>query len=169
MDLFSFIWTADPTKVRVGERQRAEDEPKLLDTIVGHVVPLLSVAHARSSSELVSSLDKLFDEGGSGDHMEQGASASGGQGVGIQLVSEVVEIVAEDVAPLLPIRQKKQKADAGGPLHPPKKLRDDHGALGGVFVGGKSVSAVQRLLVGAVQNAEVKGEVVPTLPFITSS
>nr|GEW84008.1 hypothetical protein [Tanacetum cinerariifolium] len=39
----------------------------------------------------------------------------------------------------------------------------------GVFVSGKSVSAVQRLLVGAVQNAEVRGEVALTLPFVISS
>ncbi|GKF62521.1 hypothetical protein Tco_0182575, partial [Tanacetum coccineum] len=75
MDLLSFIRTADPTKVRVGERQRAEGEPKLLDTTVGRVVPLLPVAPARASSELEASVDKLFDEGGSGGQMEQGDSA----------------------------------------------------------------------------------------------
>ncbi|GJV60440.1 putative ribonuclease H-like domain-containing protein [Tanacetum coccineum] len=62
MDLLSFIRTADPTKVRVGERQRAEGEPKLLDTTVGHVVPLLPVAPARASSEVEASVEKLFDE-----------------------------------------------------------------------------------------------------------
>ncbi|GJQ94492.1 hypothetical protein Tco_0005631 [Tanacetum coccineum] len=59
--------------------------------------------------------------------------------------------------------------DVGGPSHPPKKLREDHGTLSVTFVGGKSRSAVQRLLVGAVQNAEVRGEPIPTLPFVTSS
>ncbi|GJV64088.1 hypothetical protein Tco_1474916, partial [Tanacetum coccineum] len=34
---------------------------------------------------------------------------------------------------------------------------------------GKSRSAVQRLLAGAVLNADVKGEAIPTLPFMTSS
>ncbi|GKD76719.1 hypothetical protein Tco_1339340 [Tanacetum coccineum] len=52
MDLLSFIRTADPTKVRVGERQRAEDEPKLLDTTIRRVVPLLLFAPARGESEL---------------------------------------------------------------------------------------------------------------------
>ncbi|GJQ95044.1 hypothetical protein Tco_0006183 [Tanacetum coccineum] len=70
MDLLSFIRTADPTKVRVGERQRAEGEPKLLDTTVGRVVLLLPVAPARSLSELEASVDKLFDKGGSGGQME---------------------------------------------------------------------------------------------------
>ncbi|GJT52519.1 zf-CCHC domain-containing protein [Tanacetum coccineum] len=82
-DLLSFIRTADPTKVRVGERQRTEGEPKLLDTTVGRVVPLLPVAPARASSELEASVDKLFDEGGSGGQTKQGDSASGGHGVGI--------------------------------------------------------------------------------------
>ncbi|GKG53552.1 hypothetical protein Tco_0554952, partial [Tanacetum coccineum] len=62
MDLLSFIQTTDPIKVRVGERQRAEDEPRLLDTTVGRVVPLLPIAPARAESEL--DVDKLFDKGG---------------------------------------------------------------------------------------------------------
>ncbi|GKB76978.1 hypothetical protein Tco_0943873 [Tanacetum coccineum] len=143
IDLLSIIQTADPIKVRVGERQRAEDEPKL-----------------------------LFDEGGSGNLAEQGDSTSGGHGVGIPLVSEAAETVVEDVAPVQPRRQRKRKTvvpDAGGPSHPPKKLREDHGTLSVTSVGGKSRSAVQRLLAGAVQNAEVRGEPIPTLPFVTSS
>ncbi|GJY06819.1 gypsy type transposase [Tanacetum coccineum] len=71
MDLLTFIRTADPTKVRIGERQCNENEPKLLDTTVGHVVTLLPA--------------------------KQGDSASGGQGVGIQPVSGAVETNIEDV------------------------------------------------------------------------
>ncbi|GJY74047.1 hypothetical protein Tco_0478478 [Tanacetum coccineum] len=172
MDLLSFIQTADPTKVRVGERQRAEDEPRLLDTTVGRVVPLLPIAPARAESELDASVDKLFDEGGSGNQAEQGDSASGGHGVGIQLVSEAVETVVEDAAPVQPRRQQKRKtivSDAGGSSHPPKKLREDHGTPSGALVGGKSRYVVHRLLAGAMQNAEVRGEPIPTLTFVTSS
>ncbi|GKB13476.1 hypothetical protein Tco_0847399 [Tanacetum coccineum] len=140
MDLLSFIRTADPTKVRVGERQRAEDEPKLLDTTVGRIVPLLPVTPACSKSELEDSVDKLFDKGGSDDQAKQGNSADGGQGVGIQFVSEAAEVVAEDVASLQPRRQKKRK----------------------------TVSALQRLLAGAVLNPEVGIAALPTLPFVTS-
>ncbi|GKE49048.1 hypothetical protein Tco_1480306, partial [Tanacetum coccineum] len=82
MDLFSFIRTANPTKVRVGERQRAEDEPKLSDTTVGRVVPLLPVAPARGESELKDSVDKLFNEGGSGDQAGDNHEASSGPTVG---------------------------------------------------------------------------------------
>nr|GEY33622.1 hypothetical protein [Tanacetum cinerariifolium] len=108
------IRTADPTKVRIGERQRDEDEPKLLKTTVGRVVPLLPVAPDRSSGKLEASVNKLFDEGGS------------------------------DVAPAQLNRQKKRKtkvADAGEPSHPANKLRDDYGAPGGPPVGEKLVGS----------------------------
>ncbi|GKE69921.1 hypothetical protein Tco_1527993, partial [Tanacetum coccineum] len=164
----------DPTKVRIGERQCAEDEPKLLDTTIRRVVPLLPIAPARAKSELEASVDKLFDEGGSGNQVEQGDSASGGggQGINIQPVTEITNTVAETVIPLQLRRPKKRKnivADVGGPSHPPKKLREDHGTLSRASVGGKSRSAVQQLLAGAVQNAEVRGGPIPTLPFVTSS
>ncbi|GJV11795.1 hypothetical protein Tco_1353336 [Tanacetum coccineum] len=174
MNLLSFIRTADPSKVRIGERQCGEDEPQLLDTTVGHVVLLLPVAPARTDSELEVSVDRLFDEGGSGTQVDQGDSAGGvgEQGADIHLVTKTADIVAEDVIPLQPRRHKKRKtivADAGEPSHPPKRLRGDRGTLSGTSVGGKSMSAIQRLLAGAVQNAEVRGEPVPTLPFVTSS
>ncbi|GJY03877.1 hypothetical protein Tco_0369817 [Tanacetum coccineum] len=171
MDLFSFIRTVDPTKVRIGERQRAEGESKLLDTTVWRVVLLLPVAPDRTEGELEASVDKLFDEGGSGNQTEQGDSAVGGQGADIQLVSEDVDTVVEDVASLQPRRQRKRKTvvvDVGEPSHPAKKLREDHETPGGASVAGKSMSAVQRLLVGVVLNAEVRGEPIPTLPFVTS-
>nr|GEX53610.1 hypothetical protein [Tanacetum cinerariifolium] len=78
MDLLSFIWTADPTKVRIGERERDEGKPKLLETTVGRVVLLLPVASDRSPGELEASVDKLFDEGGSGEQADQGDSVGDG-------------------------------------------------------------------------------------------
>ncbi|GKD86274.1 hypothetical protein Tco_1357428, partial [Tanacetum coccineum] len=76
---------------------------------------------------------------------EQGDSAAGGEDIDIQLVSERVDTVAEDVAPLQPRRQKKRKTmvvSAGEPSHPSKKLREDHETPSGTFVAGKSMSAV---------------------------
>ncbi|GJT27510.1 hypothetical protein Tco_0907785 [Tanacetum coccineum] len=99
MDLLSFIWTVDPMKVRVGERQCAD--------------------------------------GGGGEPVEQGDSAGGGQGIDIQPVIAAAYTIVEDVAPLQPMRQKKRKT-------------------------------VAMLLVGAVLNVEVRGEPIPTLPFVTS-
>ncbi|GJZ94114.1 hypothetical protein Tco_0666317 [Tanacetum coccineum] len=153
INIFAFIHTLDPTKVKVAERQRVEGEPRLLETTVGRTVPLLLVAPDRAEGEL------------------EASGGGGGEGVNIQPVIEVAD-VAENVAPVQPRCQKKRKtlaADAGGPSHPPKKLREDHGILSGPSVAGKSRSAVHRLLVGAVLNAKVRGEPVPTLPFVTSS
>ncbi|GKG37486.1 hypothetical protein Tco_0447659, partial [Tanacetum coccineum] len=128
--MFSFIRTADPTKVRIGERQRAKGESKLVNTTVGRVVSLLPVAPDRTEGELEASVDKIFNEGGSGNQTEQGDSVVSGQGADIQLVSEDVDTVVENVAPLYPRGQKKQKTvvvDAGEPSHPAKKLRENHG------------------------------------------
>nr|GEX86392.1 hypothetical protein [Tanacetum cinerariifolium] len=134
-----FIRTTDPTKVRIGERQRGEDEPQLLETTVGRVVSL------------------------------SGCSCSFlRQGTGIYHVSESEEFVAEDVVPLYLRRQKKRKtvvAGVGGPSLPPKKLKEDHGTLSGAPIGGKSKSAVQRLLVGAVHNVEARDDPIPTFLF----
>nr|GEV59238.1 hypothetical protein [Tanacetum cinerariifolium] len=35
MDFLSFIWNANPTKVRIGKREHDEDKPKLLETTIG--------------------------------------------------------------------------------------------------------------------------------------
>ncbi|GKG19220.1 hypothetical protein Tco_0376319, partial [Tanacetum coccineum] len=88
MDLLAFICTDDPTKVRIGERQRGEDEPKLLDTTVGRTIPLLPVALACAQSKLDSSVDRLFDEEGSGNKEEPHDSADGDQSAGTLIVSE---------------------------------------------------------------------------------
>ncbi|GJT17118.1 hypothetical protein Tco_0875824 [Tanacetum coccineum] len=141
-------------------------------TTIGRMVPLRPVAPDRAESELEASIDKLLDEGGSGNQTKQGGSAGSGRGADIQLVSEATDTVAEDVAPLQPRRQRKRKTvvvGTGEALHPPKKLTEDHGTPIGPFIAGKSRFAVQRLLAGAVLNADVKGEAIPTLPFITYS
>ncbi|GJT19045.1 hypothetical protein Tco_0877751, partial [Tanacetum coccineum] len=172
MDLLSFIQTADPMKVRVGERQCADGEPRLLETTVGRVVPLLPVAPASTSGELKASVEKLFSEGDGGEQVEQGDSIGGGQGIDIQAVIAAADTIVKDVAPLQPMRRKKRKTvavDASGPSHPPKKLKEDYGDSSGPSVAGKPRSAVQRLLDGAVLNAEVRGERILTLPFVTSS
>ncbi|GKC81311.1 hypothetical protein Tco_1137028 [Tanacetum coccineum] len=146
IDLLSFIRTVDPTKVRVGEMQRTKGKPKLLDTTTRRVVPLLPVAPARASSELAASVDKLFDEGGSGGQTKQGDSASGGHGIGILTVGETAEIVAEDATPVQPKRQRKRKtivSDAGEPSHPPKKLREDYETSTGPSVDGANIAKAE--------------------------
>ncbi|GKE65462.1 hypothetical protein Tco_1519623, partial [Tanacetum coccineum] len=161
----------DPTKVKVVKRERIKDEPLLLETTVGLTVPLLPVAPDRAESELEASVDKLFDVGGSGNQMEQGDFAGGGQAANIQPISGAVDDAVEDVAPVQPKHQRKRKTmvvDAGESSHPPKRLREDHRTPSGASVGGKSMSAVQWLLAEVVLNVKVRGGAIPTLPFVTS-
>ncbi|GJV43500.1 hypothetical protein Tco_1428036 [Tanacetum coccineum] len=147
MDLFAFIHVADPTKVKIVKRERVEEEAKLLDSTVGHVVLLLPVAPARAESELEASVEKLFDEGGS---TEQGDSvAGGGQDAEIELVTAVEDIAARNVTVerlKRPCKKRPAATDASGSSHPPKKLRWDYGTSGEVVIGA-----------------------MPTLPFVTSS
>nr|GFB25583.1 hypothetical protein [Tanacetum cinerariifolium] len=94
-------------------------------TTVSYTVPLLLVAPDHGESELEASVDKLFDEGGSGTHAEQGDSTDGrgAPGINIQSVAETMDTAAEDVVLLQPRRQKKRKtivAGAGELLHPLK-------------------------------------------------
>ncbi|GJY67939.1 hypothetical protein Tco_0470921 [Tanacetum coccineum] len=112
MDIFTFIHTSDPTKVKIVERERNEDESLLLQTGVDRMVPLLLVAPDRAGSELEASVDRLFDDGGSGNQTEQGGSTGIGGDANIQLVSEAADIVAKDVAPLQPRRQRKTVGEA---------------------------------------------------------
>ncbi|GKG61993.1 hypothetical protein Tco_0623710, partial [Tanacetum coccineum] len=39
MDIFAFIHTPNPTKVKIVEREWNEDEPLLLATTIGRTVP----------------------------------------------------------------------------------------------------------------------------------
>ncbi|GKB99785.1 hypothetical protein Tco_0985922 [Tanacetum coccineum] len=146
MDLFAFIQTLDPTKVKVVKRERKEDEPQLLEITVGCTIPLLPVTPNRSASELEASVDKLFDEDGSGNQMKQGDSTGGGGGVIIQPTIETMDVVIKDVAPVQPKRLRKRKTmavHAGESSHPPKKLREDHGTPSGTSMGSKSRSSLQ--------------------------
>nr|GEV53144.1 hypothetical protein [Tanacetum cinerariifolium] len=66
MDFFGYIHVSNPTKVRVVERERAEGEPQVLEMTFGHTVPLLPIAYDRADSDLEASVNRLFDEDGSG-------------------------------------------------------------------------------------------------------
>ncbi|GKB19937.1 hypothetical protein Tco_0853860 [Tanacetum coccineum] len=191
MDIFAFIRTTDPTKVKVAKRERREDEPWLLETTVGRTIPLLPIAPDCGESELDASVDKLFDEGGSDTQVEQGHSVGGGDGQDtvIQSVTVTTNTVAEDVIPLQPRNQRKRKtiiSDAGGPSHPPKRLREDHGTPSRASISGKSRSTIQQLLLelcrmlrfvissdssqhtsAIITEAEVDSFVRPSIPVIT--
>nr|GEZ12394.1 hypothetical protein [Tanacetum cinerariifolium] len=59
-------------------------------------------------------------------------------------------------------------AEAGWSSHPLKKLREDHRTPSGPSIAGTYRSTVQRLLARVVLNAEARGDLIPTLPFVTS-
>nr|GEU87439.1 hypothetical protein [Tanacetum cinerariifolium] len=152
IDLLLFIRMVDPTKVRVGERQCAKDEPKLLDTTVRRVVPLLPVAPAHGESEME---DRVGERQCAEDEPKlldttvrrvvpllPVALAHGERELedSVDRLFDEGEVVVGDVAPLQPRRQRKRKTmivDAGEPSHHTKKLRDDHGASTGPSVAGK--------------------------------
>ncbi|GJW54060.1 hypothetical protein Tco_0098145 [Tanacetum coccineum] len=127
IDLLAFIQVADPTKVKVGERERAEKEARLLDSIVRRVVLLLPIASARPDSELEASIDMLFDEGGSAD--QTNSAGGGGQETETEIVMSIRFVADENVVTEKPKRPRKKRqgvTNASGSSDPPKKLRGDH-------------------------------------------
>ncbi|GKA58222.1 hypothetical protein Tco_0757410 [Tanacetum coccineum] len=169
MNLTAFIHVLDPTKVKVVEKNRAKDEPKLLDTTLRRVVLLLPVALARSEAALKASVDKLFDEGGS---RNQEDSATGDEGNNIVFGADLENVAAETVVAKKPTRYRKKRqaaTDASGSTHPAKKLREDYGTSGGIATSGKSPSIIKELFERSVLNAEIGVVAITTLPFVTSS
>nr|GEX64924.1 hypothetical protein [Tanacetum cinerariifolium] len=115
-----------------------EGEARLLDTTIGHTVSLLLVSPDHAESELEGSVERLFDEGGSGNQTKLVDFAGGEQDANIQPVVEAADTAIENMAPVQSRRQGKIKyavVDAGGASHPPKKLRKDHGIPSGTYVG----------------------------------
>ncbi|GKG54405.1 hypothetical protein Tco_0560060, partial [Tanacetum coccineum] len=93
----------------------------------------------------------------------KGDSAGGGDGrdTNVQPIATAADTISEEVVLLQLRHHRKRKTivvDTSGPSYPPKKLKDDYETPGGPSVSGKSRSAVQRLLAGAVLNAEVRSE-----------
>ncbi|GJT48930.1 hypothetical protein Tco_0975087 [Tanacetum coccineum] len=170
LDFLAFIQVVDPAKVKVGERERIEEEARLLDSTVGRVVPLLPVALTHADSELEASVDRLFDEGGS---VDQGDSAAGGgQETKTEIVTGIRFVADENVVtekPKHPRKKRQAVTDASGFSHPPKKLRGDHRTSSGAAMGGKSLSVLKELLASSMLNVEVGVATVVTLPMITSS
>ncbi|GJX35720.1 hypothetical protein Tco_0247277 [Tanacetum coccineum] len=139
IDLFSFIYVADPTKVKVGERERAEGEARLLDSTVGRVE----------------------DSAAGGGH---GAEIESSTGVRIIAAENVT---AE--RPKRPCKKRQAATDAGGSSYPPKKLRGDYGTSGATATSGKSPSVLKELLASSMLNVEAGVAAMVTLPLVTSS
>ncbi|GJZ83294.1 hypothetical protein Tco_0648467 [Tanacetum coccineum] len=151
MDLFAFFYHADPTKVRIGEREVGEGEVMLLQLTRGRVVPLAGVNDHEQERKC---------------HCCQRCSIGG------------IDIMADDEAQAIvagkpkKVRKKRKAADgAGGSGLPPKKLKEDHGASRdvGASTAGKYIDALQGLLDSSLLSMEVGVTVAATVPFVTSS
>nr|GEV27605.1 hypothetical protein [Tanacetum cinerariifolium] len=118
MDLFAFIRHADPTKVRIGERDLSEHEVKLLKMTEGHIVSLDPFAAPEDSGD---NIDRLFDDANQEHSVERGDDV-------------LEETIAKDASEVVAEKTKKKHkrmvaGDTSDFTHPPKKLRDDYQSL----------------------------------------
>ncbi|GJY23414.1 hypothetical protein Tco_0397072 [Tanacetum coccineum] len=118
MDLNAFIHTADPRKVRIVERPRAENER-----------PIITVAKHRTVTLLPTSVG--FDSVAGRDNVEPSV--------------HVTEPVEAEVPKPKHSKKKRVIYDSEGlPVssHPPKRLRTDYGTTSGSVTGGPSTRFV---------------------------
>ncbi|GJX33469.1 hypothetical protein Tco_0243324 [Tanacetum coccineum] len=108
MDLFAFIRHSDPTKVRVGERNLAEHEVKLLKMTEGHTVSLNPPVTA-ASGDSSDNIDKMFDEGSNADQEHLAEKDD-------DVLEEVVALDASKVVAEKAKKKRKRKVtgDASG-------------------------------------------------------
>ncbi|GJR83290.1 hypothetical protein Tco_0154075 [Tanacetum coccineum] len=148
MDLNAFIRTADPRKVRIVERPRAENERPIVTVAKHRTVTLLPTSVVRSSGELSASVEREFAGDASvGDGGDQGFDYAAGQG---------------NVEPSVPVTEHVE-------AEVPIPQAADYGTTGGSVTGGKSPSVLNRLLQDSRLTVEQGVLALPTLPFITSS
>ncbi|GJY01549.1 hypothetical protein Tco_0359701 [Tanacetum coccineum] len=172
MDLNAFIRTADPRKVRIVERPRAENERHIVTVAKHRTVTLLLTSVVCSSEELSASVEREFVRDASvGDGEDQGFDSAVGQ-ENVEPSVPVTEPVEAEVPK--PKRSKKKRViydSEGLPVasHPPKRLRADYGTAGGSVTGGKSLSVLNRLLQDSCLTVEQGVPALPTFPFITFS
>ncbi|GJU82621.1 hypothetical protein Tco_1284986, partial [Tanacetum coccineum] len=126
MDLNAFIRTADPRKVRIVERARAENERPIVTVAKHRTVTLLPTSVVRPSGELSASVEREFvgdaSVGGCGD---EGVAFVGGQD-NIEPIVPITDNVETEIP--RPKRAKKKRVTRGSERtpaasHPPKRFR----------------------------------------------
>ncbi|GJW41012.1 hypothetical protein Tco_0066857 [Tanacetum coccineum] len=145
MDLFAFIRQADPTKMRISERQ-IEGQVPLLDSTISHVIalageddqagPVVQADHGDQNDSI-----ENIGHDGSGD-ADQENHSEGSDRAG---QDEAVTIVVDE--------------------------EEDHDTSGdaGASIGEKSLDALQGLLECSTLAAEVGVTTAATMPFVISS
>ncbi|GKA79746.1 hypothetical protein Tco_0786342 [Tanacetum coccineum] len=124
MDLFAFIRQADPTKVRIGERQIEEGLFLLLKSTRGRVIPLAGGNEQVDQHDNVEDVEPHnLDEGGGdaevGDQTEESDRVAQDEKVNIVADDEVQAIVVDK--PKGTKRKRKAAGEASGSTLPPKK------------------------------------------------
>nr|GEW76005.1 hypothetical protein [Tanacetum cinerariifolium] len=157
MDLFAFIRHADPTKVRIGERQIEEGQTPLLDFTRVRVVSLVVGGDQVRSSVPADHGDHNHDVDNIGTHDLNKEGDDEIQGV-------VVD------KPKGTKRKRKDVVGSSGSNLPPKKLREYYDACGdgGASTAGQSLGALWGLLDRSTLAAKVGVTAMTTVPFVTS-
>ncbi|GJS31593.1 hypothetical protein Tco_0492213 [Tanacetum coccineum] len=146
MDLFAYINHADPTKVRIGEREVREEEVSLLQLTKGRVVPLTGVTDQENANIQGAGENNTNEEGDDAavaDQIQEGDHVIQDEGVDFVRIEDEVPVV---------------------------KLTEDHGTSGhvGASTGGKSLVTIQELFEQSTLNVEVVVTAVAIVPFFTS-
>ncbi|GJW63000.1 hypothetical protein Tco_0114884 [Tanacetum coccineum] len=138
MDLNAFIRTADPRKVKIVERARAENESPIVTVAKHRTVTLLPTSVVRSSGELSASVEREFvGDASVGDGGDQGFDSVAGQD-NVDPTVPVIEPVEAEVPKPKHSKKKRVIYDSEGqPVasHPPKRLRADYRTNGGSVTG----------------------------------
>ncbi|GKA35812.1 hypothetical protein Tco_0722303 [Tanacetum coccineum] len=122
MDLFAFIQHADPTKVRIREREVREGEVPLLELTRGHVIPLARV-NDQGGADVQGAGDDDVNQGNDDDaaanHAEQSGPVVQIKGIDIEVDAETQALVADK--PKKVMKRKTTDGDSGSGL-PSKRL-----------------------------------------------
>ncbi|GJW09835.1 hypothetical protein Tco_1575662 [Tanacetum coccineum] len=171
MDLFTFIQHADPTKVRIREREVREGEVLLLELTRGRVISLAGV-NDQGDADVQGVGDDIVnqgnDDGTTTDHAEQSGPVVQIEGIDIEVDAKTQALVADKPKK---VRKRKTTDGASGSGLPPKRLREDHSTFGdaSASTAGKSLAALQDLLDKSTLAAGIGVPAAATVPFVTSS
>ncbi|GJQ98044.1 hypothetical protein Tco_0009183 [Tanacetum coccineum] len=145
MDLNAFIRTADPRKVRIVERARAENERPIVTVAKHRTMTLLPTSVVRSSGELSASVEREFvGDASVGDGGDQGFDSVGGQG-NVEPIVPITEHVETEIPGLKRTKKKRViRGSEGTPAasHPPKASPLEEGGDHTDFVTGPSLQTV---------------------------
>ncbi|GJZ55008.1 hypothetical protein Tco_0610201 [Tanacetum coccineum] len=174
MDLNAFIRTADPRKVRIVKRTKAENVEPIVTVAKHRTVTPLSTLVVRPSRDLSESVEREFGRDMSGSAGRGPEDASVGGYSDAEPIVPITAGVAAETGSSRAKRPKKKRVvhesgDTPAASHPPKRLRTDYGNTSGFVIRGKSPGVLNRLLRASQLTVEQGVTALPTLPFITSS